>query len=72
MARTKTTPKNLVAKKKKAVRWTAACSAAADAMGGKRLDTPAMGSMEKVAPARQLQLQGNHKPQLVGWERHAI
>ena len=49
-----------------------ACSGAADAMGGERLDTPAMGVMEKAVPARQLQLQGNHKPQLVGWERDAI
>ena len=49
-----------------------ASSGAADAMGGERLDTPAMGVKEKAAPARQLQLQGNHKPQLVGWERDAI
>ena len=49
-----------------------ACSGAADTMGGKRLDTLAMGVMEKAVPARQLQQQGNHKPQLVGWERDAI
>ena len=49
-----------------------ACPGTADAMGGERLDTPAMGVMEEAAPARQLQLQGNHKPRLVGWERDAI
>ena len=54
---------------KKTGRSTAACS---DAMGGKRLDTPEMGVMEETTPARQLQLQGNHKSQLVGWERDAI
>ena len=52
--------------------WKGACSGTEDAMGCERLDTPAMGVMEKAAPARQLQQQGNHKPQLVGWERDAI
>ena len=56
----------------KAGAWKGACSGAADAMGCERLDTPAMGVMEKAAPARQLQQQGNHKPQLVDWERDAI
>ena len=52
--------------------WKGACSGAADAMGGERLDMPAMGVMEKAAPARHLQQQGNDKSQLVGWERDAI
>ena len=56
----------------KAGAWKGACSGAADAMGGERLDMPAMGVMEKAAPARHLQQQVNHKPQLVGWERDAI
>ena len=63
MARSKKTPKNLVAKKKK--------------QGGQQQPAqpqqmPEMGVMEETTPARQLQLQGNHKSQLVGWERDAI